>query len=152
MLAPFALMLRGWTRELVVFKAEAFDVPGETSAKLQQAGVRVETAPVRRLIARGRALEAVELSTGDRVPCDVLFAHPPQRQVDLIRSLGLALDDHGFVQVEAMNGETSVPGVYAAGDLTTRGQSAIFAASASVLAATMVNFELNSELASSGAL
>lgn len=151
MLVPFALMLRGWTRDLVVFKAEAFDVSAEANAKLLQAGVRVEAAPVRRLIARGRALEAVELSTGDRVPRDILFAHPPQRQVDVIRSLGPTLDDHGFVQVEAMKGETSIPGVYAAGDLTTRGQSAIFAASAGVLAATMINFELNSELVSSGA-
>ena len=152
MLVPFALMLRGWTRDLVVFKTEAFDVAAESSAQLQQAGVRVETAPVRRLIGGGRSLEAVELSTGDRVPCDVLFAHPPQRQVDLVRSLGLTLDDHGFVQVEAMKGETSVPGVFAAGDLTTRGQAAILAASASVLAATRINFELNSELALIGAL
>jgi thioredoxin reductase len=51
-----------------------------------------------------------------------------------------------------MKGETSIPGVYAAGDLTTRGQAAIFAASASVLAATMINLELNSELALSGSL
>jgi thioredoxin reductase len=152
MLVPFALMLRGWTRDLVVFKTEAFDVAAESNAQLQQAGVRVETGPVRRLIGRGRSLEAVELSTGDRVPCDVLFAHPPQRQVDLVRSLGLTLDDHGFVQVDAMKGETSVPGVFAAGDLTTRGQAAIVASSASVLAATMINFELNSELALSGAL
>jgi thioredoxin reductase len=145
-------MLRGWTRDLVVFKAGAFEVSAETQAQLQRAGVRVETAPVRRLIGRGRSLEAVELSTGSRVACDVLFAHPPHRQVDLIRSLGLVLDDHGFVRVEAMKGETSIPGVYAAGDLTTRGQAAIFAASASVLAATMINFELNSELALSGSL
>jgi len=152
MLVPFALMLRGWTRDLVVFKTEAFDVAAESNAELQQAGVRVESAPVRRLIGRGRSLEAVELSTGNRVACDVLFAHPPQRQVELVRSLGLTLDDHGFVQVEAMKGETSVPGVFAAGDLTTRGQTAIFAASSSVLAATMINFELNSELVLSGAL
>jgi thioredoxin reductase len=152
MVLPFALMLRGWTRDLVVFKAEAFDVSADVSAKLQQAGVRVETAPARRLIARGRELEAVELDTGSRVPCDVLFAHPPQRQVDLVRSLGVVLDEHGYVQTEAPKGETSIPGVYAAGDLTTRGQSAIFGASASVFAATTINFELNSELAFSGDL
>ncbi len=141
-----------WTRDLVVFRTEAFDVAAESSAQLQRAGVRVETAPVRRLIGRGRSLEAVELSTGDRVPGGVLFAHPPQRQVDLVRSLDLTLNDHGFVQVEAMKGETSAQGVFAAGDLTTRGQAASFASSASVLAATMINFELNSELALSGAL
>jgi thioredoxin reductase len=70
----------------------------------------------------------------------------------LVRSLDLELDEHGFVRVEAMKAETSIPGIFAAGDLTTRGQSAIFAASAGVLAATMINLELNSELALSGAL
>ena len=115
--------------------------------------VRAWAEPWQREIhARLTALEAVELSTGDRVPCDVLFAHPPQRQVELVRSLGLTLDDHGYVQVEAMKGETSTPGIFAAGDLTTRGQAAVLAASSSVVAATMINFELNSELASSGAL
>jgi thioredoxin reductase len=152
MLVPFTLMLRGWTRNLLVFKAGSFEIPEETSAQLERAGVRIEIAPAQRLVARGRELEAVELSTGDRVPCDVLFAHPPQRQVDLVRSLDLELDEHGFVRVEAMKGETSIPGIFAAGDLTTRGQSAIFAASAGVLAATMINLELNSELALSGAL
>lgn len=152
MFLPFALMLRGWTRDLVVFKVEAFDVSAEDSAKLLQVGVRVESAPVRRLIARGRELEAIELEDGDRVPCDVLFAHPPQRQVSLIQSLGVALDDHGYVQVDATKGETSIPGIYAAGDLTTRAQSAIFAAAAGVRAATMINFELTSELAVSGVL
>lgn len=151
-LAPFALMLRGWTRELVVFKTAAFDVPAETYLQLQQANVRIENSPVRRLIGLGQTLEAVELESGDRVPCDVLFAHPPQRQVELVKSLGLALDEHGFVQVDPVKGATSTPGIFAAGDLTTRGQAAIFAASASVRAATMINLELNMELAASGEL
>lgn len=44
----------GWTRDLVVFETEAFDVAAESNAQLQRAGVRVETAPVRRPIGRGR--------------------------------------------------------------------------------------------------
>jgi thioredoxin reductase len=152
MFLPFALLLRGWTRDLVVFLAGAFDVPAESSAQLRGAGIRVETAPVRRLVARERQLEAVELSTGVTVPCDVMFTHPSQRQVDLMQSLGVALDDHGYVRIDAMTSETSIPGVYAAGDLTTRGQGAIWAAAAGARAATMINFELTRELASSGDL
>lgn len=152
MLGHFALMLRGWTRDLVVFKTAPFEVSAEIEAQLQQAGVRIESAPVQRLLGRGQTLEAVELANGERVPREVLFAHPPQRQVDLVRSLGVELDEHGFVRVEAMKGETSIPGIYAAGDLTTRGQSAIFAASAAVLAAGMLNLELTSELLSNPTL
>lgn len=152
MFLPFALLLRGWTSHLVVFMGADFDVSAETSAQLQGAGIRIETGPARRLIARQRQLEAVELSSGVTVPCDVIFTHPSQRQVDLVQSLGVALDEHGYVQIDEMKSETSIPGVYAAGDLTTRGQGAIWAASSGARAATMINFELTMELASSGGL
>jgi thioredoxin reductase len=150
-LLPFALQARGWTRDLVVFTSGAFDVPQEARARLHAAGIRLETAPVARLVAREHRLEAVELSNGTTVPCEVLFAHPPQRQVELVRSLGVALDDDGFIQVDAMKRETSVAGIYAAGDLTTRMQAAVVAAAAGALAAAMLNVELMMELASSGA-
>ena len=114
--------------------------------------MRVETARVNRLIARERRLEAVELSDGTRVRCEALFAHPPQHQVELVRALGVSLDGEGFVQVDPMRRETSIPGVFAAGDLTTRMQAAIAAAASGMQVATMINLELTLELASSAAL
>lgn len=148
MLLPFALQARGWTREVVVFTSGTFDVPAETRARLRAAGISVEIDPVRRFIARERHLEAVELSTGAIVPCDVVFTHPAQRQVELVRSLGLTLDEHGYVRTDATRSETSIPGVYAAGDLTTRMQGAIWAAAAGARAAAMINVDLAMDLAS----
>jgi thioredoxin reductase len=147
---PFAIMLRGWTRDVVVFTGGAFEVAD--AARLAAAGVRLETAPVARLVARAGRLEAVELAGGERVPCEVLFAHPPQRQVGLVGALGVALDDDGYVRVDPMRRETSVPGVYAAGDLTTRMQAAIVAAGAGMQAAAAINGELTLDLAAAGAL
>lgn len=151
-LLPFSLLLRGWARDVICFTSGAFDVPGEARVTLEAAGIRLETEKVARLVARGQALDAVELSNGTRVRCDVLFTHPPQRQVELVRALGLALDGDGYVQVDAMKRETSVPGIYAAGDLTTRMQAAITAAASGTQAAAMINMELTAELASRGML
>jgi thioredoxin reductase len=148
----FALHARGWTRDLVVFTGGGFEVPPETNARLQAAGIRLETAPVTRLVARQNRLEAVQLANGTAVPCEALFVHPRQRQVELVRALSVALDDDSYVRVDPMKRETSVPGIYAAGDLTTRMQAAIFAAAAGTQAAAMLNVELTMELASSGAL
>jgi thioredoxin reductase len=150
MFAHFAFQARAWTRDLVVFTNAAVDVPDETRAKLAAGGIRLETPPVERLVASEGRLEAVALTDGTRVPCDALFAHPPQRQVDLVRALGLLLDEQGFVQVNEMTCETSVPGIYAAGDLATRMQGAMLAAAAAVRAATMLNVELTTELAVQG--
>lgn len=150
-LLPFTLMLRGWTSDVVAFTGGEFEVPDDARATLAAAGIRLETAPVARLVARGHQLDAVELSDGTSVPCDALFTHPPQRHVDLIRQLDLALDEHGFVRIDPMRRETSVPGIYAAGDLTTRMQAAIHAAAAGTHAASMINVELSAELAVAGA-
>ncbi len=151
-LLPFSIQARGWTREVVAFTGGAFDVPEEARLRLGAAGVRLETAPVARLVATGNRLEAVELSDGTRVRCEVLFAHPPQRQVELVCALGVQLDDDGLVLVDPMRRETSVPGIYASGDLTTRMQGAILAAASGAVTAAQVNVELTMELASAGAL
>ena len=148
----FPLLLRGWTREVVVFTSGTADVPPDVEARLRPAGIRFERSPVARLVAREGRLEAVELSNRTTVPCDVLFAHPPQKQVDLVGALGLALDEHGFVRVDEMTRETSVRGIYASGDLTERMQGALIAAASGVRAAAMINHELTIELAASGGL
>jgi thioredoxin reductase len=148
----FSLLLRGWTRDLVVFTNGTFDVAQDARDRLRAAGVRIEAAPIARLVGHDHRLDAVELADGTAVACEALFVHPPQRQVELIRALGVALDDDGYVRVDATTRETSVSGVYAAGDLTTRMQAAIVAAASSMQAATMINVELTMELATSGAL
>ncbi|WP_437780702.1 NAD(P)/FAD-dependent oxidoreductase [Sorangium sp. So ce1097] len=146
----FPLLLRGWTRDVVVFTSGAFDVPADIRARLGAAGIHVEARPVARLVARDDRLEGIQLSDGATIPCEVLFAHPPQRQVDLVRTLGVALDDDGFVQVDPMRRETSVPGIYAGGDLVSRMQGAILAAASAMQAAAMLNHELTAELVAGG--
>lgn len=150
--ALFSVQLRGWTRDVVVFTNGTLELPEDARARLHAAGVRIETAPVARLARSGDRLEAVELADGTAVSCDALFAHPPQRQVALIDALGLALDEGGMVRIDPMTRETSIPGVYAAGDLTTRAQAAILGAAAGMEAAARINAELTMELAMAGAL
>jgi thioredoxin reductase len=147
---PFGLQARGWTRDVTVFTS-GLELPAETRAAFDTARIRVETAPVARLVGE-RGLEAVELAGGGRVACDALFVHPPQRQTALVTGLGLALDEAGHVAVDPMKRETSVPGIYAAGDVATRAQSAIFGASAGTQAAAAINVELTMELALAGQL
>lgn len=152
MFLHFALMALAWTRNLTVFTNGAFEVDEEIQKTLTKAGIRLETAEIVRLVARDGLLESVALTGGKSVPLAALFVHPPQRQVDVVRALGLSLDEHGFVAVDPMRRETSVPGIYAAGDSTTRQQGAIFGAAQGTHAAAVLNAELTAELALSGAL
>ena len=148
-LVPFALQAQAWTADVAVFTGGAFEMAKDARTALEVAGIQVFTAPVARLVGKDEGLDAVELADGTWVPRDVLYAHPPQRQVELIRALGVALDDDGYVRVDGMGSQTSVPGMHAAGDLTTRMQGAILAAAAGTRAAAMINVELAMERASS---
>jgi thioredoxin reductase len=147
----FSLLLRGWSRNVVVLTDGGYPVPPEAAARLASAGVGLDERRLARLSGRPK-LEAVEFSSGAPLKLDVLFARPPQRQVALVRALGLTLDSAGYVQIDPIHRETSIPGIYAAGDLVTPQQAAIVAAASAMQAAAALNHELSVELATSGGL
>jgi thioredoxin reductase len=149
---PFALLLRGWTREVTVLTNGKFAVPPETGAQLAAGGVLLEERSIARLASTSGRLERVEFSEGDPLRLDVLFARPTQRHAEVVATLGLTLDPMGLVKVDEMHRETSRAGIYAAGDLVTVAQSAVFAASSGMHAAAMLNHALTSELATTGEL
>ena len=147
----FPLLLRGWSEDVVVFTDGRFEVSLEARGRLDAAGVRIEEHRLRGLVSTDGHLARVDLRDGRSVERDVLFLHPHQEQVGVVKSLGLALDARGYVQVSDTR-ETSVPGIYAAGDLTTHAQSATLAAAAGMHAAAMLNHELTAAMAVAGAL
>jgi thioredoxin reductase len=121
-------MVTGWTRNVTAFTRGALVLPPEAQERLALAGVRLETRPLERLLVEADgALQGVELADGTVVPLDALFTKPKQHLPPLVHALGLALDDAGYVRTSPQ-GETSIPGLFAAGDLTTPLQAAMVAA------------------------
>ncbi len=141
-IVPFALQALCWTKDLTVYTNGAVIIPDEARPRLAAAGIRIETTPIAGLAARDGALASIELTTGTHVACDALFTHPPQRHVDLVRNLGVELDEIGYVKVDPMSRETSIKGIYASGDLSTRMQGALLAAAAGTQTAAMLNVDL----------
>lgn len=142
----FSLLLRAWSSDVIVLTDGRFAVPPEMLRRLADGGVHVEDATIARLRSEGQHLNGIEFATGRFIERDVLFAHPRQHQVDLVRDLGLVLDERGYVRVDEATRETSVPGVHAAGDLLTSAQSAVLAAASGMQAAAAVNLSLAMEM------
>lgn len=144
MMLEFSMFLRGWSRSVVAYTNAAVTPSAELIARLESAGVHLETAKLLRLGGLAPSLEQVELEDGRLLRCDALFARPPQRQPDLVNALGLKLDTMGFVQVDEQQ-QSSVAGIYVAGDMLTPRQSAVTAASSGMMAAAMLNHTLTLE-------
>jgi thioredoxin reductase len=115
-----AALLRAWSDDVTVVD------PGEV------AGLRVEEGMVR----------AVVRQDGSEVACEAVLVHAPlRRRGRLPERLGLALTEAGLVEVDAQ-GRTSVPGVYAAGDVAVAPQQVAIAMGSGHLAGVSAVREL----------
>jgi thioredoxin reductase (NADPH) len=66
----------------------------------------------------GGAIRAVCLADGTRLPVEMLFSLLGVRpNTQMAREMGVALNDEGYILIDE-EGYTSIPGVFAAGDLT----------------------------------
>jgi thioredoxin reductase len=108
--------------------------------RLTAFGVAVVDGTVAQLLGAPGALEAVELSDGRTVECDAAFIAPHQAPHDaLLKSLGCEADpDTGLVVADGF-GQTSVPGVWAAGNVVTPTAQVITAAGAGSATAIAIN-------------
>ncbi len=107
-------------------------------AQLAARGVAIETAPIAGLEGEGTALQAARLADGRRVPLAALFVAPRTRPRSAIAAqLGCAFDENPLgpvIRTDPMTKLTSVPGIYAAGDLTRGAHNATLASADGVLA------------------
>ena len=105
--------------------------------QMQALGITIETTPVLAVEGAARTMERVLLEDGRTVALGAMFLAPAQELTsDLAIQLGCELDSGPlgpFVKVDGMK-QTSVPGVFAAGDLAAPMQSAPMALAAGQMA------------------
>ena len=115
-----AALLQGWTDDVTVVDPD------------EVAGLRVEAGRMRALVRRD----------GSEVPCDAVLVHAPLRpRSPLPERLGLELTDDGLVAIDD-SAHTSVPGVYAAGDVAVAPQQVAIAMGSGHLAGVVAVREL----------
>ncbi|BBY80762.1 NAD(P)/FAD-dependent oxidoreductase [Mycolicibacterium pulveris] len=116
-----ALMLRGWSDDVVVLTDGAAELDDDARRRLSAAGVAVDDRRVVELIGNDGRLSAVAFADGDRLPRDGLLVEAPLRQRSpLAEQLGAACAESGLapdsVAVDDLH-RTSTAAVFAAGDL-----------------------------------
>ena len=132
-----APLLRGWSDDVVLL-THGGELAPETQELVERAGVRVFDVPIRTLEGAGRELAEIHLEDGTTLQRRGLFVMPTQRQVPVVESTGVATTAEGHVEVDPF-GATSLPMLWAAGDLTTHYQQVIEAAAQGGRAAVMIN-------------
>lgn len=116
-----AKLFLAWTGKLTVF-ADGREIAPEIRTDLARRKVQVVEGRIIEIAHRKGHIDTVNLDSGRNVAVDVLFAQPRnQPSARLHESVGLATANTptGIVLSVDERRVTSVPGIYAAGDLTT---------------------------------
>ncbi|MDQ2785635.1 MAG: NAD(P)/FAD-dependent oxidoreductase [Chloroflexota bacterium] len=114
----YALMIAHWSHDFVFCTDGPAELTQEQQRTLASRQIRVIEEKIIRLEGAGRDLEQIVFADGTRLPRRALFFGPQWRQhSDLAAQLGCEHTPDGSVQVDRQ-GLTSVPWLYAAGDMT----------------------------------
>ncbi len=140
-----AQLVRQWSDDVTYF-AHTSDLSAAERRQLEARGVRVVSGAVTRLVVERDRLTGVELADGRVIARTAVFVRPGNlpHADGLLSGLGCAVDDAGFVRVDA-TGRTSAFGVWAAGNAVDPRAQVVTAAGAGSAAAIAVNADLVQE-------
>jgi thioredoxin reductase len=140
--AGLALLVRQWTDDVVLCTNGPAGLSDLQRRELQGRGIEVREQRILKLHGEEGSLHAIEFQDGSRLPRQALFFSTGQHpRSPLLECLGCAFDDDGGVRC-ADSGETSIPGVFVAGDVSRDVQLAIIAAAEGARAALAINRRL----------
>lgn len=127
-------------------------IEDEQVLALEAAGVAVVRSEVRRLVtAADQTLAGVELVSGEVLDADAVIVGGRFRaRADVLAGVGVSAVAHSsgagdIVEVDPMTGQTSTPGVYAAGNLTDPSLQVLSAAAHGSRVGAMISFSLAEE-------
>lgn len=143
-----ALTLPQWSSD-VVFFPHTMDLSDTDRQRLDRRGVKIIDGEVARLVVAagsaetpGDRLRGVELADGSAIPRTAVFvASTMVPDNSVLTTLGCDLDPKGWVVTDP-GGRTSVPGVWAAGNVVDPRMQVITAAGAASAAAIAINGDL----------
>ena len=140
-----ALLVRQWSEDVVLFRHTAADPGDEEWERLAARGIAVVEGEVTGVEVAGDRLTGVRLRSGRVVPRTAVFVGPFFRAQDAVLSaLGAEIEHMPIYSQVVTNpdGATSVPGVWAAGNVADARAQVITAAAAGARAAAAINAHL----------
>jgi thioredoxin reductase len=132
-----AMLLPDWSEDVTLFTNGVLTLNSGQLGELRTRGVSVEDVPVTALLGEAPALTGLRLEDGRVTSVDAVFMSPRTRMTSpLAEQLGCEFEEGPsgpFIRTDA-DKQTTVRGVYAAGDAARPGHNASWAAADGVTA------------------
>jgi len=139
------LMLRQWSARVTYFTRGEFAPTADERRTMAARGIRVDERPIARAVSTDDVLTAIEIAGGELVPVDSIFTGPTLvAHDDLLATLGAERAESRFGSFVSVNEmfATTVPGVWAAGNVVNPGAAVPIAMGAGTTAGAAINADL----------
>jgi len=117
--AGLALMMTQWSSEMILCTGGEGTVTKAMTQRLSERGIKLFPDPIAELEGDGGRLKRIRFQNGEAVERTAMFFTTGCHQKsNLSKLLGCTRDEKGGVVTDPVTEETSVPGVYVAGDVS----------------------------------
>jgi thioredoxin reductase len=117
--AGLALMMRQWSHDVVLCTDGGSEPRNDLSARLAQHGIKILPDRLAALEGSSGRLERIRFQNGNTIARSALFFATGCRQKSsLSQKLGCTRDEKGGIITDPLTEETTVKGVYVAGDVS----------------------------------
>ncbi|WP_051024901.1 MULTISPECIES: NAD(P)/FAD-dependent oxidoreductase [Micrococcaceae] len=146
-----AMLFRQWSSDITLFLNDVVEPTDEQWEQLAARSITVVDGRVQALEVTHDVLTGVVLASGTVIPVEaVVTGSRMEARSGVLESLGVPSVEHpmgvgSHVEVNPMGGATSVPGVYAAGNVTDLMGQVMASAAAGVMAGAAINADLIAE-------
>jgi thioredoxin reductase (NADPH) len=140
-----ALFIRTYTSDLTLFSlGRELELEDTDRTLLADHGIRIIEDPIAEVCIEGRKIEALRSADGKAHRFDTLYsALGTKVRSELAIDLGVECDDLGDLLVDPKRLQTSLPGLYAAGDVVNGLNQISVAAGHAAVAATSIHHKLS---------
>lgn len=118
-----------WTSHLTFIVSIKIKIDPEFQRQIDSVDGKIVVGEVKEIISKDGKLEGIALTNGEFIECDSIFHGPEETLPVFVKNLGLKLTEFGLVSINNKY-QTSISGIFAAGDISNPMPQAIIAAAA----------------------
>lgn len=138
----FSVLISNWTKELTLFTNGKSTLTKDQTAKLEEHRIKIIEKEIEKFGQSSGIMQKIGFKDGSTAPVRVLYAPSPfQQHCHIPIELGCELTEEGYIKTD-LTQKTTIYGIYACGDNTSRLRTVANAVATGATAGMMVNKEI----------
>lgn len=138
----FSILISNWTSDLTLYTNGISTLTDEQTTKLKNHGVKIDEKELAKFDHVNGQIKNIVFEDGSKTSLNAMYTRAAfEQHCELPEILGCEITEDGYIKVDGLQ-KTSIEGIFAVGDNTTRMRTIANAVAMGTTAGTVVNKEI----------